>query len=319
MCRALFSFKWRAMTAKKSSLLTAMMALATGAIGWGMAPVFIRGISDAYDPYTQTLVRYGSATMLLIVISRSFYHEEFGAVLRQWKPIFAVSMLNVLQQCAWVNACYHAATMSQIITKLSVVFVIILSFYIFQEERNVIKSRLFLAGTLLSLLGVILVLCKDPGSLTPQLDLPTALALFVAVCWAGYSVWCKHIVTDCHPVPMFTLAAIYTTVAFGILSVVFGRPSTLIGAGIGVTAIAVVSGIICIAVSHPCYHYAQKRLGSAMCSSLLLLNPLVTYGLALLFWEDERLIATQGIGAGCLLAGSMLVVWAGRRARNGNN
>ncbi len=72
--------------------------------------------------------------------------------------------------------------------------------------------------------------------------------------------------------------------------------------------LGVISGLIPIALAHPAFHYGQRWLGSAFCSSVALFNPLVTYLVALMIWPDERLILTQWIGSGVLVAGTLLVL-----------
>jgi drug/metabolite transporter (DMT)-like permease len=139
------------------------------------------------------------------------------------------------------------------------------------------------------------------------------MLLAMAVLWAVYTVWAKHLVTDVHPVPMFTVLSIYTTIGCAILSVVWGAPSTLVTAGIPPIIIGIISGLIPIALAHPTFHFAQKHLGSALCSSVALFNPLLTYAIALWIFPDEHLVLTQWLGAGVLLAGTLLVIYAGKR------
>jgi len=282
-------------------------------VGWATAPVFIRGFSTIYDPYTQSLLRYGSAAVFLLALSLVFYRKDLRTVFCRPRALVAIAALNVIQQCAWVNACYlGTATMAQMISKVSTVFVIAFSFFLFREERTVIRSPVYLGGTLLSFAGVALVLCKDGASLLPQFDAATWLALFVAASWAVYTVWCKHLVSDVHPVAMFTVLALYTTLGFAALSAAFGEPRTLLEASGAITVTAIVSGLVCIAMAHSAYHYAQKHLGSAFCSSFILLNPLLTNAMALYYWSDERLFPTQWVGAATLLGGTFLVVRARR-------
>jgi len=288
---------------------SAAVALVAAAVGWAMAPVFIRAFDATYDPYTQTVLRYGSGALLLVGISLAFYREDLVKVLRNPAPILGVALLNVVLQCAWVHACcLGTATVAQLLSKLSTVFVIVFSYLLFREERGVIRNPRYLFGTLISFVGVGLVLCKDPASLAPQFDVATGLILLVAVLWAVYVVWCKHLVAHVHAVPMFTMVAVYTTAGFGLLALLFGEPATLLHAGAGITAIAVLSGFICIAIGHPSYHYAQKYLGAALCSSLILLNPLLTNVFALLLWSDEWLTLIQWLGAALLLVGNLLVI-----------
>jgi drug/metabolite transporter (DMT)-like permease len=191
--------------------------------------------------------------------------------------------------------------------------VIIFSFFLFHEERAVIRSPIYLAGTALSFVGVCGIISNNPASVVPTLNWPTLMLLATAVFWAVYTVWAKHLVTNVHPVPMFTVLSIYTTIGYVILSVVWGTPATLVTAGVYPAVIGIISGLIPIALAHPTFHFAQKYLGSALCSSVALFNPLLTYAIALWIWPDEHLILTQWMGTAVLLVGTLLVIVAGKR------
>ena len=294
---------------------SAAAALVAAALGWSLAPVFIRGLSGVYTPCTQNFLRYGGGAAPLVVISLVAYRDDLRVVLRNYRGMLGIAVLNVVQQLLWTIGCAGAgATMAQLTSKLSVVFVIVFSFVLFREERPVIRSPLYLIGTLLGLAGVAAVISKDPASLAPVFDFPLIALLIVAVLWGLYTVWGKHLVTHVHPVPMFTVLAVYTTIAFGVLMLVCDGPSVVIAAGPRLAVLAALSGMVPIAMAHTCFHFAQKHLGSALCASILLLNPLVTYAIALAFWSDERLILTQWLGAGVLLLGAFLVTYAGHRA-----
>ena len=301
-----------------SQRVSAATALVVSASGWALAPIFIRQLSVVYDPNTQNLLRYLSATIPLVVVSAVWYREDLRAAFRDYKGMLGIAILNVVQQLVWTIGCAGStATTAQLISKLSIVFVIIFSFLLFHEERAIIKSPLYIAGTVLSFVGVGGVISDNPASVVPTLNWPTLMLLAMAVLWAVYTVWAKHLVTDVHPVPMFTVLSIYTTIGCAILSVVWGAPSTLVTAGIPPIIIGIISGLIPIALAHPTFHFAQKHLGSALCSSVALFNPLLTYAIALWIFPDEHLVLTQWLGAGVLLAGTLLVIYAGKQMANG--
>lgn len=301
----------------RSALVSSSSALALSVARWSSAPVFIRGLSGAYDPYSQAFVRYASATVVLVALVFLTHRREFLRLLRNPRPVLGIAALNVAQQTFWTMGCYGTrATLAQLITRLSVIFVILFSFFLFREERAVIRSTVYQLGTLLSLVGVAGVLMTNPASLLPVFDGPAVLLLLTALCWGVYIVWAKHIVSDLHPLPMFTVTAILTTFGFALLTVVVGKPASLIEAGPKITAVAFVSGMFPIALAHPCFHFAQKYLGSAFSSSIVLLTPLGTYLLALIFL-GERLLPSQWGGAGMLILGTLLVTWAGHRAHRG--
>jgi len=299
----------------RTSAIPAFFALMLAMVGWALAPVFIRFLSDAYDPYSQAFIRYGSATIALVAISMTTHRRELVALFRRPKAIVGIAALNILQQVCWTFGCYYSssATLPQLITKLNVVFIIVFSYFLFHEERAVIRSRGYLWGTLLSMVGVAAVLTADPATLVPRLDLSALLLLVVALCWGVYIVWAKHLVGGVHPVPMFTATAVFTTLGLGALSWGMGDMRCLVVASPKITAVAVVSGLFPIAMAHTCFHYAQRRLGSAFSSVLLLMNPFLTYLFALLVLPGERLHPSQWGGAAVLLAGVLLVTWTRQR------
>ena len=291
------------------------------ACGWALAPIFIRQLSTIYDPHTQNLLRYASATLPLFVISIIWFRKDLFTSFRGYKGMLGIAALNVLQQHVWTVGCAGStATTAQFITKLSIVFVILFSFFLFHEERSVIKSPFYAVGTFLSFLGAAAVISDNPSTMVPSLDFPTLMLLATALLWAVYTVWAKHLVMNVHPIPMFTVLSVYTTIGFAVLSPLTGDTYRLVTAGWYPAAVGIVSGLIPIALAHPAFHYAQKNLGSALCTSVALFNPLVTYAIALWIFPDEHMVLTQWLGAALLLLGTLLVIYAGRRnLANGRN
>ncbi len=304
------------MNAPGRQIALAYAGLAVAVVSWGFSPVFIRFLSAPYDPFTQAFVRYGSATAALLILSAWLYPRDFERAWRHGGPLLALAVVLVAYQYTWTAGCSGAnPTVAQLISKISLVLVILFSFAIFRDERSVIRSKEYLLGTVLCLIGVAFVLTRDPGRLLPAVDVYTLLLWLSALCWAVYAVWARHVSLNIHPVPMFTVLAVFSTIGLGGLALVFGEPSSLFEAGAYNTGIAVLSGLLPIAVAHPAFHYAQRNLGSAYCNSLELLNPLITYVVAVLVWPEERLIPTQWLGGGILLVGAFMVLQARRHAR----
>ncbi len=305
---------------KQSAKATAALMLALSLFSWAQAPVFIRFLREAYGPFSMAFIRYGSGAMALTVVCLIFHRAEFLRLLRHPAPILGIALLNVIQQTTWTTALYGAtATMAQVVTKLDLVFVIAFSYFLFREERKVIRSPLYMLGTALSFLGVVAVLTTDAGSLLPVLDRWAVLLLITTVLWGTYRVWSKHIVMRWHPIPMFAVLALYTTLGFFVLTLGSGQAGDLIHAGPKLTGIALFSGIMPIAVAHPSFNFAQKHLGSAFCTSLGLLVPFMTYVLAVLVLpaKEETLLPSQWVGVIVLISGAFLVIWAGKRVHGG--
>lgn len=293
----------------------AVLALAYASFGWSLSPIFIRSLIGTYEPFSQILIRYSCAGAMLTVFCLTMYRAEFVRALKASKRIAPLALVLVLQQYCWTMGNYGGtATVAQMTSKLSVIFIVIFSFILFHEERGVIRNPFYILGTLLSLVGMAGILAKDPGSLVPTMDRYVVFLILTSLFWAMYVVWAKHLVGDIHPVALFTVLVFWAGFGFLVLTLLLGDIRDIVEAGPRMTAIAAASGLIPLALAHPAYHYAQRALGSALCSSLNLLNPLMTYGFALLIWPDERLLWSQWAGAAVLLAGTFLVTFAAHLA-----
>ncbi len=279
-------------------------------VGWAMTPVFVRFMSDAYDPYTQAFLRYASAAAALTVYSLIWRRTALLSALRAWRTLAPMSLLVIVMQLAWTVAIYHTtATMAQMATTLQAPLVILLSYLVFHEERRVILNPAFLLGTLFCLLGVLGVFMREEGSAVRfRLDLALALLLFVCAAWAVYAVWGRHTAKNLHPVAMFSVVSAYVSLGFVATMFLFGNPATLLTAGLPMNGVAFLSGVICIAGAHCAFHYAQVRLGSAYCTAIQLTTPFITHLLALMLWPDEALIWIQWAGGIMLVCGSFLVI-----------
>ena len=294
----------------------AYAALLVSTLGWALAPVFIRYLSLHYDPYTQSFVRYISAAVALVPWCLYRYPKELRRALGRWPLLAGIALLTLVLQTAWTIAIYHTtATAAQLILKVQVPMVILMSFLVFREERFVILSPRFLIGTVLALVGVTGVLMRNPSvRWFPAFDIAFALLMLVNVCWSFYIVGSRHACKDLHPVPMFTVVATMVSIGFLPVMLIKGDTASIVAAGWWVGFIAFLSGMISISIAHSAFHYAQVRLGAAFCTSLQLANPLATYVVALCLWSDEALNALQWTGAVVLVVGSILVVQAQRRA-----
>ncbi len=283
-------------------------------LAWGVSPILIRLIRDAYDPWTQTFLRYAVASVVLSIFCLFTFRQQFLALLRDPRPVLGIALLNTAAQYLWTAGCYGVeSTVANLITKLTVIFVIILSFVLYHEERRVVTSPLYLFGTAISLAGVTLVLMRDPGSFRADFNVFTIMLLVLSFLWGVYFVWGKHIVGTLHPIPMFAVVAIISTGMFAVAVAVFEEPAGIAAAGTWAFGIAALAGLTGVATAHPSFHFAQKHLGSAFCTSITLANPLATYLIALVLLPDERLIATQIAGALIIIAGTYAVTRAEQR------
>lgn len=286
-------------------------------VAWSVGPVTIRMLKDVYDPYTLALVRYIAAIIPLFGYTLIFHRPGLVAAFKMSKALLPLAFVNVIMLLAWTFACYQTpAVTAQLIVKTSVIFVVILSFIVFHEERRVIRDPGYILGTMLSFFGVVIVLTGGTASIALAFTVSAFLLTFTALLWAIYAVWMKHLVTNVHPVPVFTVLAVYSTIGVAIAAVVLGDVSNIVPSDLRIATIGFISGFVPIALAHPVYHFAQKNLGSAFCASWTLLNPFFTYVAALIFLPNEHMGFIQMVGGCVIIAGTLWVTLASNRARS---
>ena len=292
--------------------MTTTLSVFVFVLGWALTPVFVRYMSDAYDPYTQALIRYASAAFALSIYASLAYRAELVRAIRHWRVLLPMGMLVIVMQLAWTVAIYNTtATMAQLTTTLQAPLVILLSFILFHDERSVIRSPLYILGTVMCLVGVVGVFMRDDGErIHIYLDLALLLLIFVSIAWAVYAVWGRHTARGLHPVAMFTVVSVYVSTGFIVTTFLFGDFRTVLAAGARMNGIAFISGVVCIAAAHCAFHYAQVRLGSSFCTSVQLITPFITHVMALALWPDEKLLWIQWAGGILLVFGSLVVVRA---------
>ena len=282
-------------TGSQSKRAPALLALAFALFSWGMAPVFIRFMKHAYDPYSQSFIRYFFAALVLTAVCLVMFRAEFFQLPRRPGP--AGDRVLIRFATDMDGACYRASATRNLIIQIGVVFVIIFSYLLFHEERRVIRSPFYLAGTVFSFLGMAVVVTGGRHTPAAVDALTVALLVIPALCWAVYVVWAKHLVTTSHPVPLFAVLALFNTLGTGLAACVLGNPACVVEASAGITFVALLSGILPLAAAHPAFHYAQRHLGSAFSSSCNLFSPLVTYACAAFFLDDVPLTLLQWSGA----------------------
>lgn len=289
-------------------------------MAWAIGPVTIRLLRNDYDVYTLALARYVAAVIPLLIYSLVYHRPGLKAALKLSRNLLPLAVMNILMLITWTFACYGTpAVTAQLIVKISVIFVVLLSFLLFHEERRVIRDPGYLLGTAVSFVGLTIVLTGGTFTLALAVSGSSMLLILTALIWAGYAVWMKHLVTNIHPVPLVTVLAVYTTIGLTITAAVMGDITTLIPSDSRIALIAFISGFVPIAMAHPVYHFAQKHLGSAVCSSWTLLNPFFTFLASLVLLPNERLGAIGLLGGCILLSGTLCVTLSSNRAHKSDN
>jgi len=272
-------------------------------------PLFIRHFAEAIDPWTSNGWRYGFAALLwapVLVWGAARSRLPRGL----WRAALVPSLFNAAGQVCFTWA--HYKIEPGLLTfglRTQIIFVAAGAFLLFPAERRVIRSIPYL-------LGVVMVFGGTVGTAMLGDSLPqgaTALGITLAVAsgmlFAGYALSVRHSMRGMHPVVAFAAISQYTAAVMVALMLAAGDR-----AGLGALTLPsrqfellLLSAVIGIALGHVFYYISIARLGVAVSSGVIQLQPfLVAIASGVLF--GERLTPWQWGSGAVAIGGAMLML-----------
>lgn len=153
---------------------------------WALGNIFVAYLNMFFDNYTQNFFRFVSAAMVLLFFSMLLNKDDYLGSLKNLKmlstPVFTVFAFQIL---VVYGIAFTTPTIDTLITRLSIVFVDLLSFLLFPEEKAVLSKKGFATGTMISFIGVSGVVLTGSGLFHSNgLFLARASSSY---CWPQYS------------------------------------------------------------------------------------------------------------------------------------
>ncbi len=288
-----------------------MGALAFVLVAWSLSSPVVKYLMPYYDPWTQNACRYGAGMLALLPLLIARVRREPGRLdRRSLVQLLAPTIPNVVHQTAWVVALqWIYPALASFLNKSSVLFAAMMAYALFPEERWLFRSKRFLAGLTLSVLGTLGLALWRPDLDKMQINFGVLLALVAAAAWAVYSVTAKRPAAEIGSAVGFSVVSIYTTALLLPMALAWGNLTHIRDVPWQVNVVMIVSGIVLIGLAHTAYFYAIKQLGVSVCATMLLTTPLGTMLLSRWMF-GERLTAGQLAGGVMLLAGGALTLLA---------
>jgi len=199
-------------------------------------------------------------------------------------------------------------TIASLIMRTNVIFINIMSFILFEEERRIIRRRNFLLGLVLAFIGVIGISLKGAnyGKLI-SFDIGALMVLLGTIFWASYIISIKILLRRTEPLPL-------TAIVFSIASIIFlpttlflGEIDKVIKVTLSIDLLLIGSGILCVGIGNFINYIAIKELGAATTSSLQLMIPLFT-GIFSYIVIGETLSQGELLFGGLLLLGCGIII-----------
>lgn len=271
-------------------------------LGWTIGPIFIKLLTGYMDTWTQNALRYSVACLFwLPFLLWQIRKASFPS--RLWKAAVPVAVVNLFGQSTWAAGFYFSnPAFLVLLSKTCILFVALISIFVFPDERPLLKNPRFWIGLALAFAGTFGVVMYHSESQADGLFWGTFFALGHSLTFAVYTVLVKRYLQDIDSRLSFSVITLYTAPALMVIAFLLGRPLDTLSLGWRPWSYVVTSGIIAIALGHTFFYVAVRRLGANIPSVLLLVIPLTTLIVSWFIFR-ERLTLVQGLSALLLLAG----------------
>jgi O-acetylserine/cysteine efflux transporter len=264
----------------------------------------------------QIFYRSCIAILILWVFTLSAYglrgvRTSFKSIKGLVPKLFVLALCNFAHQFFIVKGVYLILPgLVTIVEESTLFFAVMLAFIFIPGERSLIKHPMFIAGIVMSVIGMILTSLPElsghavgGGSVIGIISV-----LISAMAWAVFSLLIKLWLPDTPAT--ITSSIIFTLVIpFFLVSLLLSGSSGILSPDVPVSAwiILTVSGVIGIGLGYAFFYNSLKGLGVTLTSSLSILMPVITAVLSF-FVFGEVLSPLQLSGAAVLLVGSLFIV-----------
>lgn len=291
-------------------------------VGWSSIPLFLKHFSHSIDAWTSNGWRYGFSALLwspvlILGIMRSSLPPGL------WRAAIVPSIINCAAQAVFCWAHYKIdAGLLSFGLRSNIVFVTIGAAIFFAAERRVIRSPGFLLGILMVVGGTVGTILLGDLELRGATLSGVILAIASGAGFAGYSLSVRHFMHGVNAIQSFAAISLYTAMGTTVLMLTLGEESGATAlallsmpaqAGgwslpVGQFTLLLISAVIGIALGHVFYYYSISRLGVAVSSGVVQLQPfLVAIGSFALFGEE--LTGLQWASGTIAIAGAAVVLY----------
>ncbi|MBM3235062.1 DMT family transporter [Candidatus Poribacteria bacterium] len=275
---------------------------------WGGFNVFIKALSSQFDVVTQSFFWYLSGGTVALLLSAITVPKELLVAVKNIKLFFVPTILIAIHLLTFIQGVYMTnATSSALIAKLNAIFVPILSFVFFPDERRIVKNKKFLLGTFLAFVGVVgVILTKSQSS--SNYDSRGAILLVFSMLWiAVYVIKIKTLVQKIHPLVIIACVPLLGCLILLPLVLVFGNLHKILEVDYKTAFLLLGASAVSLGAGDSLYYYSIRHLGASISTSFLLITPLIT-GVLGFFALGERLTTGQMLFSIILIVGCLLTV-----------
>lgn len=245
-------------------------------VSWASVPLFLRYFADYIDGWTANGWRYGISAVFwlpFLVVGRIRRTLPRGL----WAAAIVPSAFNGVAQSMFAWAPYFIEPgLMTFLLRFQIVFVTLGAYLLFPSERALLRTRTFWVGLAIVFVGAVGVLLAGKEPPRGATAIGVFLGLFSGILFAGYALSVRYYMEKIHPILAFSAISLYTAAVLVALMVTLGKSR-----GLGITALTsnqlqllVLSAFVGIAFAHAMYYAGIVRLGVAVSSGIILLQPI---------------------------------------------
>lgn len=298
---------------RAEGVLTVLLTLAC----WSSIPLFLNYFAKLIDPWTANGWRYGfSALVWIPALVWAYAARRVPDQL--WRRALIPSLFNAVAQiCFGIAPYYVDPGLMTFSLRLQIVFVTIGAALMFAVERAVIRTRGYLAGLAMVVVGTGGTLLFREQGLGDGTALGVGLAVASGALYAGYALTVRRSLAGVNPLVAFAAISQYTAVILVALMFPFARNH-------GADAWTVLDGnqffwllasaVIGVGIGHTLYYIAIARLGVAPASGVIQLQPIAVSIISEIRGTDHLNAKQWGAGLLAVCGAALMLVMQARVA-----
>jgi len=279
-------------------------------IGCSFIDIFQRYLTFYFDNFTQNFFRFLSGSLFLLLISFLFFRNDLKIIIYdkfQLKRIGLLATVVFLAQVLYVAGIARTcAVMGGLISILGFPLTVSLSALMFSEEKEVVKNKNFIIGSLLAICGIIgITLSKS--NLTVEYSFGTIYLVMAVIVSSFVPIFVKKLLVSSHPVCVAGLNSGFMCLYFLFFSLLFGDLVKIMKVDLLTSIILLVSGAYGLFFGACLAFINIKKFGIIITKSAELLIPIFTGIFGYIFFK-EYLTLPQILFAGSLIIGCFIIL-----------
>jgi len=289
----------------QSSRLSAFLLLAAANLFWSGNWITGRALRDAFDPITLNFWRWTVATLVLAPFAMPLMRGKWGEVRRHAGIVLALALTGVVlfQSLIYLGLRSTPAVNAVLLNSSFPMFMLLCS-WAMERERASMRQ---IVGMLVSLAGIVIIICRgDPRALAQlELNAGDAWILLAMPVWGVYSVLLKRRPTGLGGIELLFVIALagLAILAPAAALVALDRPMQWPG---GPQALGVVyMGVFASVLAYICWNRGVAIVGANAAGFTVHLLPAFGTILAILFL-GETFALFHAVGIATILAGVLL-------------